>query len=276
MQVKSWNTATVSLVVAVDRTFLRVHFSSFLLLHFSVTSVSSVASLHLIPVIDLKAGMVVHAREGRRAQYAPIRSSLCKGAHPETIMAALLDLHPFRTIYFADLDAIQRVGSNRGILGRLHERFPAVEIWADTGIADAAALRGWISAGLGRNVIGSESLGDVRFMDSARELCVLSLDFTGTAFSGPAALLQDAGRWPTDVLAMNLQRVGSDAGPDLELIAALAAKRPDCRIYAAGGVRSVEDLRQVSAAGAAGALLASALHDGRIGPAELSGFQETH
>jgi phosphoribosylformimino-5-aminoimidazole carboxamide ribotide isomerase len=229
--------------------------------------------LHLVPVIDLLDGQVVHAREGRRSEYAPIRSSLCKGADPETIMAALLNLHPFRTIYFADLDAIQGAGSNREILGRLHEQFPAIEIWADTGIADEAALDCWISAGLGTSVIGSESLADVRFMDSARERCVLSLDFTGTTFRGPASLLQNPGRWPTDVLAMNLQRVGSDAGPDLELIAALAARRPACRIYAAGGVRGVEDLRQVSAAGAAGALLASALHDGRIGPAELGDFE---
>jgi phosphoribosylformimino-5-aminoimidazole carboxamide ribotide isomerase len=231
------------------------------------------AKLRLIPVIDLKEGMVVHAREGRRAEYAPIRSSLCKGADPQTIMAALLTLHPFRTIYFADLDAIQGVGSNRKILGRLHEQFPAVEIWADTGIADEAALGHWINAGLGTSVIGSESLADVRFMDSVHERCVLSLDFRGTTFSGPAELLQKSGRWPTDVLAMNLQRVGSDAGPDLELIAALAARRPACRIYAAGGVRNVEDLRQVSAAGAAGALLATALHDGRIGPAELRDFE---
>jgi phosphoribosylformimino-5-aminoimidazole carboxamide ribotide isomerase len=60
------------------------------------------------------------------------------------------------------------------------------------------------------------------------------------------------------------------------LIAMLAARQPACRIYAAGGVRCVEDLQNVKAAGAAGALLATALHDGRIGPAELCAFQETH
>jgi phosphoribosylformimino-5-aminoimidazole carboxamide ribotide isomerase len=233
--------------------------------------------LHLIPVIDLLNGQVVHAREGRRSEYAPIRSNLCKGAEPETIMAALLDLHPFRTFYFADLDAILRHGSNRAIIGRLHERFPAIELWVDAGIADLIALSQWIGAGLGRSVIGSESLADAQFMASARKYpVVLSLDFVGEAFKGPAALLQEPASWPANVLAMNLQRVGSDAGPDLELIAMLAAKQPACRIYAAGGVRSVEDLQNVNAVGATGALLATALHDGRIAPSELSGFQETH
>ncbi|HKB81619.1 MAG TPA: HisA/HisF-related TIM barrel protein [Burkholderiales bacterium] len=233
---------------------------------------------NLIPVIDLKDGMVVHAREGRRAEYAPIRSNLCKGADPETIMAALLRLHPFRTFYFADLDAIQCQGSNCEVLKRLHDRYPAIERWADTGIRDEAALVCWLDAGLGRPVIGSESLDDAGFMAVVREHCkdpsaVLSLDYQGDEFKGPPLLLSRPEHyWPQRVLAMNLHRVGSDKGPDLALIVALAARVPGCQVYAAGGIRSLEDLRQVKAAGAAGALLATALHDGRIGPAHLAQF----
>jgi phosphoribosylformimino-5-aminoimidazole carboxamide ribotide isomerase len=234
------------------------------------------AKLRLIPVIDLKGGIVVHAREGRRSEYAPIQSNLCKGADPQTVMAALVQLHPFRIFYFADLDAIQREGSNRTILAGLHARFPDIDIWADTGIADETALDEWRRAGLGTSVIGSESLVDVNLIAGARnEPAVLSLDFLGDTFKGPPELLRDPALWPADVLAMNLQRVGSDAGPDLALISMLAAKQPASRVYAAGGVRSIEDLRRAGAAGAAGALLATALHDGRIGRAELRSFGET-
>jgi phosphoribosylformimino-5-aminoimidazole carboxamide ribotide isomerase len=234
--------------------------------------------MNLIPVIDLLHGQVVHAREGRRSEYAPIQSNLCEGADPETIMAALLRLHPFQTFYFADLDAIQRQGSNCKVLKRLHDRFPAIELWVDAGIADETALNQWISAGLGRAVIGSESLADAEFMVIARARCgalspVLSLDFVGDTFQGPAAFLEEPLHyWPASVLAMNLNRVGSNAGPDLALIGMLAAKAPSCQTYAAGGVRSIEDLQQVTAAGAAGALIASALHDGRIGSAHLGQF----
>ncbi len=236
------------------------------------------AGFNLIPVIDLKDGMVVHAREGRRAQYAPIQSNLCKGADPETIMAALLHLHPFRTFYFADLDAIQRQGSNHEVLKKLHDRHPDVVLWADTGINDEAAFARWLDAGLGRPVIGSESLLDAGFVSVIREHCtdpspVLSLDYQGADFKGPSALLTHPEHyWPQRVLAMNLHRVGSDKGPDLALIVNLARRVPGCNVYAAGGVRSIEDLQQVKAAGAAGALLATALHDGRIGPAELAQF----
>ena len=71
---------------------------------------------------------------------------------------------------------------------------------------------------------------------------------------------------------MNLRRVGSGLGPDHELTMHLATRIPGCQVYAAGGVRSIEDLLQVQATGAAGALLASALHEGRIGRAQLATF----
>ena len=46
----------------------------------------------------------------------------------------------------------------------------------------------------------------------------------------------------------------------------LVAELPEAAIYAGGGVRDDEDLRALEAAGAAGALLATALHEGRITP----------
>ena len=239
---------------------------------------AALAKLRLIPVVDLKGGMVVHAREGRRAEYRPVQSRLCKGADAETVVDALLRLHPFRSLYVADLDAIQRHGSNLDTLKTIRRRFPNLDLWVDTGIADQLGLDAWLRDNIGRPVIGSETLLDAEFMSFARNHCgelspVLSLDFIGEAFKGPHALLADRERyWPPRVLAMNLRRVGSDAGPDIALIESLTAKPPACEVYAAGGVRSIEDLDRVAAAGAAGALIASALHDGRLDSGRLAQF----
>jgi phosphoribosylformimino-5-aminoimidazole carboxamide ribotide isomerase len=71
---------------------------------------------------------------------------------------------------------------------------------------------------------------------------------------------------------MNLDRVGSGEGPDLGLVARLHACRPAGEVYAAGGIRGPDDLLAVRSAGAAGALLASALHDGRLTAADLAAF----
>jgi len=232
--------------------------------------------LELIPVVDLLGGQVVHARKGQRSHYLPLQSSLCEGSQPEAIVGALLALHPFRTLYIADLDAIQRRGSHADAIARIRGRFPALELWVDAGIGDEQTLAQWIEARLGVPVIGSETMADAHLIAAAQELCrprspILSLDFMGDSFQGPAELLsRPADYWPQQILAMNLARVGSDLGPDLALISRLMAAAPKRKVYAAGGVRSVTDLQDLQRIGAAGALIASALHDGRLGPEQLA------
>lgn len=99
---------------------------------------------------------------------------------------------------------------------------------------------------------------------------VLSLDFRGDDFMGPPALLQRTELWPSRIIVMTLARVGGGAGPDLERLAALQSRAPDRRFYAAGGVRGPADLEALRRQGAAGVLVASALHDGRLRPEDLA------
>ena len=70
---------------------------------------------------------------------------------------------------------------------------------------------------------------------------------------------------------LDLARVGSGEGPDVALIAELHGAFPDLELLAGGGVRSVDDLRALDAAGAAGALVATALHRGPHRPARAGG-----
>src|SRR5262249_61282863 len=100
---------------------------------------------------------------------------------------------------------------------------------------------------------------------------ILSLDFAGDRFLGPAEH-PEPGLWPARVIVMTLARVGSGAGPDLTRLHQVRSQNPGRRIYAAGGVRDATDLRGLSAAGAAGVLVATALHDGRIGHTDLARF----
>jgi phosphoribosylformimino-5-aminoimidazole carboxamide ribotide isomerase len=235
----------------------------------------------LVPVIDLLRGEVVHARRGERAAYRAIESRLCIGADPVTVVQALLRLHPFRTLYIADLDAIQGAGNHDAILVRIHGAFPELELWVDSGISGSRAVSDWLAADLGSAVIGSESL---RHESALREVLtqlrgsgkstswVLSMDFRADTFLGPAGLLEDASLWPGRVLAMNLARVGSQLGPDVQLIERLVRMAPDCEVFAAGGVRDATDLEAAAAAGATGALIATALHDGRIGAEVLARY----
>lgn len=223
--------------------------------------------MELVAVIDLMDGHVVGARGGMRECYRPIESQLCGGADGVSIVAALLRVHPFRIVYVADLDAILGRGGNRDVLQRIRHRFPDLTIWLDAGAdpgIDAVA-------GLALPVLGSESLRDCSLLAPAAAP-VLSLDFRGGRFLGPPELLDAAGSWPQRVIVMNLDRVGSAAGPDIELMQSLRARAPDKAFYLAGGMRSRADLEATRQAGAAGALLASALHDGSLHAGDLTDF----
>jgi phosphoribosylformimino-5-aminoimidazole carboxamide ribotide isomerase len=227
--------------------------------------------LQIIPVIDLKGGEVVRARMGDRASYRPLRSPLSPTSDAVDVARGLLAVYPFPTLYVADLDAIQRAGDNLPALRRIRSEFPALHLWVDNGAANSAALEALTGAGLGEPVIGSESQRDgaliARHKDSMR--VVLSLDFRGRAFQGPEEILAEPERWPRRIIVMTLASVGSGAGPDLERFAAIRSIAEKREIYAAGGVRDGADLLALKAAGAAGALIASALHDGRVGRADL-------
>jgi phosphoribosylformimino-5-aminoimidazole carboxamide ribotide isomerase len=227
--------------------------------------------LQVIPVIDLKGGEVVRARMGDRASYRPLRSPLSPTSDPVDVARGLLAVYPFPTLYVADLDAIQGNGDNFAALRRIRSEVPALRMWIDNGAADPAALEALIGADLGEAVIGSESQRDgaliARHKDSMR--VVLSLDFRGRAFQGPEEILAEPGRWPRRVIVMTLARVGSGAGPDLKRFAEIRSIAEEREIYAAGGVRDGADLSALKAAGAAGALIATALHDGRVGRADL-------
>lgn len=227
--------------------------------------------MEIIPVIDLKGGTVVHARMGQRDHYRPIETSLARGSDPVDVVAGLISLHAFPTLYVADLDAITGSGNNRAVLQQVTRAFPALTLWVDSGIADFGAAADWLQQDLGHLVLGSETQTDVTLVHhlSDNRRVVLSLDFRNDYFQGPPALLAQSKAWPRRVIAMTLHRVGSGAGPDLARLTAVKAAAATRDVYAAGGVRNGDDLRALERASITGALVASGLHDGRITAADL-------
>lgn len=231
------------------------------------------ASFELIPVVDLMGGVVVHARAGERDRYLPLTGSrLCASAEPVAVVRGLLGLFPFRQLYLADLDAIRRLGGDhRATIRALREEFPELRLWVDAAFTGACSCRGFVGAGLGELVLGSESQADLRQVELLQDerSWVLSLDYRGDTPLGPPGLFATPALWPERVIVMTLARVGSGHGPDLDRLRAIRALAPDRRVYAAGGVRNEADLLALRELGCAGALVASALHDGRLDRAAL-------
>jgi phosphoribosylformimino-5-aminoimidazole carboxamide ribotide isomerase len=221
--------------------------------------------MQVIPVLDLIAGQVVRAKMGDRDAYRPIQTPLSATADPVDVTSGLMKLGAVSTLYVADLDAIRGRGENFDTLARLRAAFPALSLWIDNGAADSGALA--TTRRFGAPVLGSESQRDLSLVADAPD-ALLSLDFRGDAFQGPPELLRRPELWPNGIIVMTLARVGSGAGPDFDRLAVIRESAGPRRVYAAGGVRDSADLDALRDAGAAGVLVASALHDGKISPGD--------
>jgi phosphoribosylformimino-5-aminoimidazole carboxamide ribotide isomerase len=232
--------------------------------------------MEIIPVIDLKGGVVVHARMGMRSAYAPIETPLSSTSRLNDVARGLLSIFPFRKFYIADLDAIENKGNNNAALRQLSVEFPDLVFWVDAGIADVHHAERWFESGLGHLVVGSETQrdGDLIRYFGRNNRTILSLDFRGDAFLGPASLLKEADIWPMTVIVMTLARVGSLSGPDMDRLTIIKSQAPNRQIYAAGGVRDAHDLILLAQTGLAGALVATSLHNGKLTGAQIARLSE--
>lgn len=239
----------------------------------------------MIPVIDLKNAQVVHAKHGNRHAYLPIQSALSASSDVFSVVEGLLKLYPFRTIYIADIDAISNSGNHFEQIELLSSRYPHITWWVDNGVRNVNAHILYTPQANIRAVFGSEhihTLQDYHAMSYAyKSRHVLSLDKLDnikldSTELGAAELHHTGLHWPDDVICMTLNKVGSNTGPDFARLQALQklnlACKPPANLYAAGGVRNMDDLLALKQLGVAGALVASALHSGEITAQQLSGF----
>ena len=246
--------------------------------------------MQVIPVLDIKNSLVVRGVMGERANYRPIETPLSPSPDPLAVMAGLMAVHPFKALYIADLDAIEgedpadtlqagqgvrrRGMPDAALIRRIHETHPSVTIWLDAGVTNFEGAMAVAALPGVRAVIGSESIDGpktLRRLAGAADIA-LSLDFRGDTFIGPPEILADETLWPQTLIVMTLAKVGSGAGPDLDKLAEVKARAGNRKVFAAGGVRGPDDLRALAERDISGALIASALHDGRIAASDLKAF----
>jgi phosphoribosylformimino-5-aminoimidazole carboxamide ribotide isomerase len=224
--------------------------------------------METIPVIDVRHGLAVAAVRGQRADYRPLVTPLAEGSAPADIACGYAALFTFPVLYVADLDGIEGRGRDAGLPARLAAAVTGLHLWVDDGTRARAAAQRIADEQHATLVIGTESLSDGQDVAAMRALphdrYVLSLDFDDDRFVGPREVLDEPQHWPLSVIVMTLARVGSAEGPDVQRIASIVGRAGGRRIYAAGGVRNRADIGALHAAGAAGVLIATALHAGTI------------
>lgn len=245
--------------------------------------------MRLIPVLDVREGIVVHALSGRRAGYRPLRSTLTARTDPAGVAGDLHRLLGCSELYVADLDRIERAEAaaepvvSPGVAALVAWAGAAgVDLLVDAGIVGARGAVALAALGPVRPVIGTETLGDLGALTDivgalGRERVLASLDLRdgllvaasrdlATMPARDAACLL-AARGVGELIVLDLARVGTARGAAPQ-VAAIAQACPGVAVLAGGGVRSADDLSQLEDAGAAGALVATALHTGALLPEE--------
>jgi phosphoribosylformimino-5-aminoimidazole carboxamide ribotide isomerase len=233
----------------------------------------------LYPAMDLMGGRVVRLAQGR------FEDATTYPGDPAQALAAFAAAGA-QWAHVVDLDGA-RAGApvQHDLLCELARTAP-LKLQVAGGFRTAEQIARVLDSGVARVVIGSLAVKQpdlVRgFLEQfGPERITLSLDVRladGVPMVATLGWTEDSGRSLWDIAALFpgakhllITDIGCDgmlAGPNTQLIEDALKNLPNMAIQASGGVSEARHLRQLSATGAAGAIVGKALWEGRIDLAE--------
>ncbi|MGI6406452.1 MAG: HisA/HisF-related TIM barrel protein [Syntrophaceticus sp.] len=231
--------------------------------------------MQIIPVFDIKGGILVHAVGGMRQNYQPLSTPLLPEPDPKKACATLVNLG-FDRFYIADLDAITGDGNNYDIIQDLVEEYQ-VSVWLDAGLSSSGHLP-LLALPQVSLVLGSETLARFDYLfdicqQTGKDRLIFSLDTKDGILLTPDPELK--GKDPADIAAkmfkagikelivLDLKAVGSEGGLNKKLLQGLINKVPKARIFPGGGL-TPQDIKELKEMKIPGVLTATALYSKQI------------
>jgi phosphoribosylformimino-5-aminoimidazole carboxamide ribotide isomerase len=212
--------------------------------------------MELILAMDLKKKLVVHGKSGHRESYKPLDWGCSPTAEPIGFVKAIAP----KNIYIADLDRIEGTGSHDRIIADCARQVSAC--YVDRGCRSPNELMNGYHI---RNIIGTETGGeDLMHYDGG----FLSLDIKDgrviPSGARPVDVLRQANSWKFEgCIILNIGAVGTESGLNKEMLETMRAAYHR-KLFWGGGVASVADLEALRDAWFDGAIIATALHRGKI------------
>jgi phosphoribosylformimino-5-aminoimidazole carboxamide ribotide isomerase len=212
--------------------------------------------MDLVLAMDLKGGLVVHGKSGQRETYKPLDWGYSPTAEPIGFIRAIQP----KSIYIADLDRIGGSGSHDRTIAECARLVSSC--YADRGCRSPDDLLAGYHI---INVVGTETAGED---PSIYRGGFISLDMKNgriiPAGRDPLDMLRRASGWKFDgCIVLDIGAVGTESGLKREMLEKMRAAYHR-RLFWGGGVAAITDLHVLRDAGFDGAIIATAVHQGKI------------
>jgi len=226
--------------------------------------------MQVIPAIDLRDGACVQLVGG---SYADERVRI---ADPIGVAARWAHAG-FKRLHVVDLDAATGRGSNKATVNQLLAEY-GLRMQCGGGVRDLESVMELFAAGASEVVLGTKAIEDRDWLETAANLypnrLIVAADVRGrgvathgwskTTSLDVTTLVRDLNRLPlAAILVTAIEGEGRMQGPDLGLMRELASlsRLP---VQASGGVGTLDDLRDLAAAGVSAAIVGMALYTGAL------------
>lgn len=219
------------------------------------------AEIEVIPAVDVLGRGAVRLHQGAYDDVVE------RAGDPVELARAFAAAGAGR-IHLVDLDGARSGQVRPELVREVALAVAPAELQASGGIRSLDDARALLAAGAGRVVVGTAAFPDPAPWAELGEQLVVALDVregqvrtagwteaAGLTVDEAARRCRDAG--VTRVLCTAIDRDGTLAGPDLELVRRVAAT--ELAVLAAGGVRSPADIAALAGAGAEAAVVGRAL-----------------
>lgn len=229
--------------------------------------------IRCILACDLKDGIVVRGVKGDRDRYRPVSESslIAASSSPLDVISSLTP----KETYIADLDRIMGRGDNLEVIRSLSD---ITTTMADTGISSVGEYERTCTAA-DYAVLGTETMPLPAIEKCQGSRTIVSLDMRNgeMVFGHPGeelSVLDTIDRMNSlelnSIILLDMKRVGSGEGIDVRLVED-AVSRSAHDVIIGGGVRDMEDLDTLKRLGVKGAIIASAVHFGKVPARVLRG-----
>ncbi len=224
--------------------------------------------IQIIPVLDLMSGMAGSGKSGHREIYKPLKSVYSSSPDPVEIASAL-KRNGAQQIYIADLDAIEKKGSNLELVQKINHIIPVMLDW---GVKDLLSFEFALEFA-SKIIVATETLKSLDALQAIfdkfpKDRIVVSVDIKDGKLLAPEMdisldlfkeKLRDLN--PSQIILLDISKVGTHEGFHMSLIDEFADFN-DSLILGGGIIPS--EIKSLDEKGIKNVLVGSALHKGEI------------